>query len=74
MAFVAVIAGTVVVVIGSAGTTPVVVALVASVSVLACAAAGLVRALRRPDRVVFRLVMAAGLILAAQLVVTAFAA
>ena len=74
VAFVAVIAGTVVVVIGSAGTTPVVVALVASVSVLACAAAGLVRALRRPDRVVFRLVMAAGLILAAQLVVTAFAA
>lgn len=74
VAFVAVIAGTVVVFIGSAGSTPMVVALVASVSVVVCAAAGLVRALRQPDRAVFRLVMASGLILAAQLVVTAFAA
>lgn len=73
-AFVAVIAGTVVVFIGSVGTTPIVVALVASVSVVVCAVAGLVRALRTPDRMVFRLVMLAGLILAAQLVVTAFAA
>ena len=36
--------------------------------------AGLLRALRKPDRVVFRLVMASGLILAAQLVLTAFVA
>jgi len=73
-AFAAVVGGTVVVFVGSVGTTPIVVALVASVSVVACAIAGLIRALRTPDRMVFRLVMVAGLILAAQLVVTAFAA
>lgn len=73
-AFAAVIAGTVVVFVGSVGSKPLAVALGASVSVVACALAGLVRALRKPDRVVFRLVMAAGLILAAQLVVTVFVA
>lgn len=73
-AFAAVIAGTAVVFVGSVGEVPLVVVLAASVSVVACALAGLVRALRKPDRVVFRLVMAAGLILAAQLVVTAFVA
>lgn len=72
VAFAAVIAGTVVVVAGSAVTAPPVVVLGASASVLVCAVVGLVRALRRADRVVFRLVMASGLILAAQLVVTGF--
>ena len=73
-AFAAVIAGIVVVVVGSFGEVPFAVALAASVSVVACAVAGLLRALRKPDRVVFRLVMASGLILAAQLVITAFVA
>ena len=74
VAFAAVIAGTVVVVVGSFGQVPFAVALAASVSVAACAVAGLLRALRKPDRVVFRLVMASGLILAAQLVIIAFVA
>ncbi|GAA2952943.1 UbiA family prenyltransferase [Microbacterium schleiferi] len=73
-AFAAVIAGTVVVLVGSFGEAPPAVALAASASVVACAVAGLLRALRKPDRLVFRLVMASGLILAAQLVLTAFAA
>ncbi len=77
VAFVAVAAGAIAVAVGSvvpgsagagsAGIAPIVTA--GLVIVLAIAIAGLVRAVRRPDRTVFRLVMLAALVLAVQLAV-----
>lgn len=71
-AFVAVEVGAVVVLLGPAATGDPVrpAAIVGIVLVSAVAAIGVVRALRRPDRAVFRVVMLAALLLVAQLAVT----
>lgn len=55
---------------GGGGAAASVVALLGLLSVVAIAAFGLVRALRNPDRVVFRLVMLAALVLVLQLALT----
>lgn len=72
VAFAAVIVGAVAVLLGPAlaGAPLQPVAIVAAVPVVVICAVGLVIALRTPDRTVFRLVMLAALILAAQLALT----